>query len=107
MNKPLLVIRPLREGDAFLALLSDANIPYRHIPIMHIHSVVNSQKQTIAPMIDALDQFDVAIFISANAAEIALSLTAKRWPQLPQGIELLGVGQQTEGIFEEYGYPVH
>lgn len=107
MDKPLLVIRPLREGDAFLALLSAANIPYWHVPIMRIHSVVNSQKQTIEPMIDALDQFDIAIFISANAAEIGLPLVAKRWPQLPQGMEFLAVGQQTAGIFEDYSYPVH
>lgn len=106
MDKPLLVIRPLREGDAFLALLSAADIPYQHLPIMNIHSVVDAQKHIITPMVEGLNRYDLAIFISANAAEIGLPLIAKRWPQLPQGIEFLAVGQQTAGIFDDYGYSV-
>ena len=107
IDKPLLVIRPLREGDEFLGLLSSADIPYQHTPIMKINSLVKSQKQTIVSMINDLDQFNYAIFISANAAELALPLIAKRWTELPSIIEFLAVGQQTAGIFEDYGYPVY
>ena len=106
MDKPLLVIRPLREGDEFLGLLSSADIPYQHIPIMKINSLVSSQKQTIVSLINDLDQFNYVIFISANAAELALPLIAKRWTDMPSIVEFVAVGQQTAGIFEEYGYPV-
>lgn len=105
-DKPLLVIRPLRDGDIFLKLLSNADIPYRHIPIMTIRSLADSQAEQITDLINQLDQFAYAIFISANAAEIGLPLIAKHWPELPETIEFLAVGQQTGQLFSDYGYPV-
>ena len=103
-DKPLLVIRPLRDGDAFLTLLSNADIPYRHIPIMTIRSLADSQSEQITNLINRLDQFAYAIFISANAAEIGLPLVAKHWPKLPETIEFLAVGQQTGQLFSDHGY---
>lgn len=106
LDKPLLVIRPLREGDGFLELLSRGTIAYKHIPIMGIHPVVDQYKKDILPLIKTLDQFHCAIFISANAAEIGLPLIAQYWRKLPPATEFLAVGQQTAGLFKAYGYPV-
>lgn len=107
-KKPILVIRPLRQGDAFLQLLEDARLPFCHIPVMQIEPVDKTQPeytQTIE-VISQLDRWDHAIFISANAAEIGLALIAKHWPRLPSELQFYAVGQQTAELFADYGYPV-
>ena len=108
LDKPVLVVRPLRDQDAFLNLLDQASVAHRHIPIMQIQPVLegSADYQTATGLIDQLDQYDQAIFISANAAEIGLSIIAKRWPQLPSNIDFFAVGQQTTAIFAEYDYNV-
>ena len=107
-NKPVLVIRPLREEDAFLKLLDEASISFKYIPIMQIQSLNDGDKgyKSIVSCIDRLQQFDQIIFISANAAEIGLPIIAKRYPLLPENLEFLAVGQQTADIFCEYNYSV-
>ena len=35
-NKPVLVVRPLRNEDEFLKLLNQASIAFKYIPIMTI-----------------------------------------------------------------------
>ena len=107
-SKPVLVVRPLRDEDAFLKLLDEASISFKYIPIMQIQSLNDGDKgyKSIASCIDRLQQFDQIIFISANAAEIGLPIIAKRYPLLPKNIEFLAVGQQTADIFSEYDYSV-
>lgn len=107
-DKPVLVVRPLRDEDAFLKLLDNAKIAYKYIPIMQIKPVQDTDRdyRVIADCIDRLHQFDQIIVISANAAEIGLPIIAQRWPVLPKNIEFFAVGQQTADIFSEFSYPV-
>ena len=107
-NKPVLVVRPLREADAFLALLDQASIPFNYIPIMQIQPILETDNdfRAVTDCIDRLREFDQVIFISANAAEIGLPIIAQSWSVLPEGIELLAVGQQTADVFAEFNYPV-
>jgi uroporphyrinogen-III synthase len=67
-NKRILVVRPLREQDAFLALLEQSGAAVTYTPVMHIEPV--TETQPIENLILEFAQFDMAIFISANAAEI-------------------------------------
>lgn len=103
-NKRVLVVRPLREQDAFLALLEQAGAAVTYTPIMRIEPIVETQ--SIENLILIFDQFDKAIFISANAAEIGLQWVDAYWPMLPVGLELFAVGQQTAQIFSQYAYQV-
>jgi len=107
-KKPILVIRPLRQGDTFLQLLEDARLQFCHIPVMQIQPVDKDDLvyADILDVISKLDRWDQAIFISANAAEIGLPLIAQHWPVLPSGLQFYAVGQQTAELFAEYGYPV-
>jgi len=109
LDKPVLVVRPLRNQDAFLNLLDQASVAYRHIPIMEIQPVLegSGEYQIAESLIDKLDQFDQAIFISANAAEIGLPMIAKRWSKRPSNLEFFAVGQQTAEIFAEYDCSVY
>ena len=98
------MVRPLREQDTFLALLEQSEADVTYTPIMRIEPI--DETQSIENLILILDQFDKAIFISANAAELGLEWVDEYWPMLPVGLELFAVGQQTGQIFSQYGYPV-
>jgi uroporphyrinogen-III synthase len=107
-NKPVLVVRPLRQEDAFLNLLNQGGISFKYIPIMSIDPVSSESDEFFRATrcIHGLDQFDQVIFISANAAEIGLPMIAKRWSQIPKNTQFLAVGQQTADIFSAFDYPV-
>jgi uroporphyrinogen-III synthase len=107
-NKPVLVVRPLREEDAFLKLLDQAGISFNYTPIMSIDPVSPETVDFAHAIrcIDELEQFNQVIFISANAAEIGLPMIAQRWSQIPKNTQFLAVGQQTADIFSVFDYPV-
>lgn len=103
-HKRILVVRPLREKDAFLALLKQSGAAVTYTPIMRIEPM--SESQPILNQILRFDQFDQAIFISANAAELALQWLDQYWPMLPIGTDFFAVGQQTAEILTRYGCAV-
>ena len=103
----VLVVRPLREQDAFLQLLTAANISFRYKPIMRIVPITepSAAVERIRDLILQFAQFDKAIFISANAAELAIQWLDEYWPMLPE-VQLFAVGQQTGMMLNEYGAEV-
>lgn len=107
-NKPVLVVRPLRDEDIFLQLLDQSSIEYNYIPIMQIKPVLagSGDYQLAVDCVARLEQFNQVIFISANAAEIGLPIIAQYWPLLPKGTEFFAVGQQTAEVFSAFNYPV-
>ena len=105
-RKPLLVVRPLRQQDAFLQLLQQAAIDYEYQPIMAIEPIVETEPeaQLIENAILGFAEFDYAIFISANAAELGITWLDKYWPMLPAQQAVFAVGQHTESILRAYGF---
>lgn len=106
-NQSVLVVRPLREQDAFLQLLHRAGISYSFNPIMSIVPVAEpaDEVERIRELILQFAQFDHAIFISANAAEQAIHWLDQYWPMLPD-VQLFAVGQHTGEILRDYGCTV-
>lgn len=106
-NQSVLVVRPLREQDAFLQLLHRAGISYSFNPIMRIVPVAEpaDEVERIRELILQFAQFDRAIFISANAAEQAIRWLDQYWPMLPD-VQLFAVGQHTGEILRDYGCTV-
>ena len=98
------MVRPLREKDAFLALLKQSGAAVTYTPIMQIEPI--SQTESIKPLILKFDQFDQGIFISANAAEIGLQWLDKYWTKLPIEPQIFAVGQQTAEILTRCGLEV-
>jgi uroporphyrinogen-III synthase len=107
VNQSVLVVRPLREQDAFLQLLHRAGISYSFNPIMRIVPVAEpaDEVERIRELILQFAQFDRAIFISANAAEQAIHWLDQYWPMLPD-VQLFAVGQHTGEILRDYGCTV-
>ncbi|MDP6197676.1 MAG: uroporphyrinogen-III synthase [Porticoccaceae bacterium] len=106
-EKTVLVVRPLREQDAFLQLLKAADISYCYNPIMRIVPITepSASVERIRDLMLQFAQFDQAIFISANAAEQAIEWLDQYWPMLPE-VQLFAVGQQTAQILKDYGAQV-
>ena len=107
VNQSVLVVRPLREQDAFLQLLHRAGISYSFNPIMRIVPVAEpaDEVERIRELMLQFAQFDHAIFISANAAEQAIHWLDQYWPMLPD-VQLFAVGQHTGEILRDYGCTV-
>jgi uroporphyrinogen-III synthase len=82
MSQRILVIRPSRQADQFIALLEQAGAQICHTPVMTIEPLVDGQE--IKNLILEVDNFDKAICVSGNAAQLTL--------------EFFAVGQQTAEI---------
>lgn len=105
---PVLVLRPLRQRDAFLQCLDKAGIAYSYCPIMRIEAIAEPAAvvEQIRDNILKFAEFDQAIFISANAAEIGIDWLDQYWPMLPAQMQIFAVGQQTAEILQDFGCQV-
>lgn len=96
MSQRILVIRPSRQVDQFIALLELTGAQLCHTPVMSIEPIVDGQ--AIKNLILEVDNFDKAICVSGNAAELAIEWLDRYWPMMPVGIDFFAVGQQTADI---------
>ena len=60
-----------------------------------------ARSQQIKSQILELDNFHKAIFVSGNAAELAIEWIDQYWPMLPVGIEYFAVGERTAALLKE------
>ncbi len=96
MAQRILVIRPSRRADQFIALLEQTGAQVCQTPVMSIEPIVDGQ--SIKNLILEVDNFDKAICVSGNAAELTIEWLDRYWPMQPVGIEFFAVGQQTAQI---------
>lgn len=68
-------------------------------PVSESDSVYADTKQHILD----LDLYQKVIFVSPNAARLGVELIEDFWPQLPVGIDWIGIGRQTVKQLEEFG----
>ncbi|MFP5344220.1 MAG: uroporphyrinogen-III synthase, partial [Gammaproteobacteria bacterium] len=69
-------------------------------PVLEI--VAAGESPALLDLVDRLDEFDIAVFISANAVDKALSLILARRP-LPAHLQLAAVGNSTARQLQEFG----
>lgn len=94
----ILVTRASHQAEALCESIRQAGGQALHFPVLDIvpafgHPSIDSVKQR-------LEDFDIAIFISANAVEFGLQTLG----QLPQRWQLACVGQQTAAALSQHGY---
>ena len=79
-DKGIVVTRPAHQSESLAAALSAAGAHPIVFPTIEILPPANSQ--ALASAIERLEQFDIAVFISPNAARMAMqSIMARRpWP---------------------------
>lgn len=96
----IMVIRPLRDDDAFIALLNQSGAQVTQIPVIDIEPL--EEEQAIKNLILDFDNMDIAIFVSGNAARFGLQWLDQYWPMLPLGVQYLAVGRKTAEILQQH-----
>ena len=64
-----------------------------------------ADNRALLAVVDDLDRFDLAVFISANAVSKALNVVQARRGRLPDRLELLCIGRQSAQALARFGYP--
>jgi uroporphyrinogen-III synthase len=102
----ILLIRPKRQDDQLISMLENTGAQVTHTPVMSIEAVTENQgntSQNIKSQILELDNFHKAIFVSGNAAELAVEWIDQYWPMLPVGIDYFSVGERTAELLKQVG----
>lgn len=96
----VLVTRPAHQADALCRLIEDAGGTALRMPALDI--APPADPQTLRAIGARLDQYDLAIFVSANAVRGLLEHLDK---PLPQSLKLAVVGPASARELVEAGYP--
>lgn len=106
VEKPLqgigvLVTRPAHQADGLIQGIEAAGGRAWHMPTIEIAALDNPG--ALDALIDGLEQFDFAVFISPNAVHHGLALVRARraWPAT---VKLAGVGPGTAQALAELGH---
>ena len=105
MNKPLagkgiVVTRPAHQAEGFASLIRSAGGKALLYPVIEIRDI--EDPRALNALIDGLDAYDVAIFISPNAASKAMGLIAAR-RALPPTLAVAAIGSASERELARFG----
>lgn len=99
----VLVTRPADQATNLCKIIEDAGGKAIRFPAMEITPI--DDPQSVTPIIDRLDSYDMAIFISANAVKYAIqSIKSKR--DFPENMALAAIGNATRKALEDEGLNV-
>ncbi len=97
----VVVTRPPHQAERLCGLLEAEGARVYRFPVLSV--VMPAPEQPGPEIIRRLDEFHLAVFISANAVEGALRLIPNG---LPAGLTLAAVGKATAGALERHGLRV-
>ena len=105
MNRPLtginiLVTRPAHQAAHLVDMIRSSGGTPIPFPVLEIRDVADVGP--LLELIDHLDDFDLAIFISPNAVDRAMSLILKR-RTLPPTMKIAVVGQGSARELKKFG----
>lgn len=99
----VLLVRPEQPRDAFVDKLVGIGAQVFRYPVMEILPVSSGQPmEAIKSQIMDFDHYQIAIFISRNAARFGLAWLDDYWPMLPVGVRYYAVGQSTGALLREH-----
>lgn len=98
----VLVTRPEQQQadlSKAIAALGGATVSF---PLLHIAPIADAgDLATLQRQIQHLDNYQLLIFISTNAAHYGAALIDSFWPQFPVGVEVLAVGPSTAAAVQD------
>jgi uroporphyrinogen-III synthase len=97
----VLVTRPAHQAGALIQMIEAAGGHARHVPMVEI--VALSDPGPLTALIDRLEHFDFAVFISPNAVQhgVVLIQARRAWPA---NVKIAGVGPGTAKALAEFGH---
>ena len=99
-GRGIVVTRPAHQAAHLVELITAAGGNPILFPVIEIVAV--GDPQPLRALIDRLDQFDIAIFISPNAVNQALNLI-KAWRPLPPHLKLAAIGRGSVRELKHFG----
>lgn len=99
----VLVTRPQHQAEPLCALLQTQGANPIVFPVLEITDA--EDQASLLAIIDQLERFDIAIFISANAVSKAMNLIQGR-RELPAALQLAAVGKSSARALERHGHAV-
>jgi len=101
----VVVTRAVHQADELCELISQAGAEAVRFPVTAIEAVDDSDPALVQSL-ETLNDTDVAIFVSPNAATYGLSLLERRGRELPKRTRVLAVGPGTGRQLHERGVSV-
>ena len=99
-GKSIVVTRPAHQAQAFARLVTGAGGRATLFPAIEIRAIEDPGPFT--RRVDRLDEFDLAVFVSPNAVERAMSLISAR-RKLPRRLQVATVGGGSVRALERFG----
>lgn len=103
-GRTIWLTRPAAQVSALQQQLQQAGASVFCLPLLVIEPVapagINKQR-----LLD-LDRYDLAFYVSSNAASIGLDAINNYWPQYPAHIQNFAVGPGTAAVLQDYGLDV-
>lgn len=104
----VLLTRPAMQAAGIAAAITAHGGKVIALPLLEIDPVIErADVERLKSLIMALDNYEIAIFISTNAATFGVEWIENYWPQLPAGIEAYAVGPGTAEILTKLPWLVH
>lgn len=103
-NITLWLTRPVGQARNLTKLLEERGAKVFHLPMMEIQAL--PQNKALEKKVKNLEQYDMAFFISTNAAQIGMELIENCFSELPKEIEYFSPGPITAKVLESYGLKV-
>lgn len=97
----VLITRPAHQADTLMSLVEAAGGHSFLFPTIEIQPLENA---TLDRVLSQLADYDVAIFISANAVTFGFEAIAAHHARLPDNLQLAAVGAATAGAMEARGH---
>ncbi len=103
MNKRVLVTRPVDQAGRLCSLIEAAGGEALRLPALEIHPLEDTSQ--LESLVAALENFQLAVFVSVNAVQMGLPFILDRRPW-PAGVKLAAVGPTSTRAIEHYGLSV-
>ena len=90
-----LITRPEQQQASLRAAISAHGGQWLSLPLISIVPLSGSELLPARQQVQDLDNYDLLIFISLNAARYGAELINSLWPQLPVQQEIIAIGKST------------
>ncbi len=103
-NITLWITRPVGQARNLAKLLEEQGAKVVHLPLMQIETLPQDKK--LKKKIKKINDYDMAFFISTNAAQIGMELIETYFPSLPKEIQYFAAGPTTARVLQGFGLEV-
>lgn len=100
-GRSIVITRPARQANELAGLIRGAGGEPIVFPVLEI--IEADDLRPLMAVIDRLDEFHLAIFISPNAVHKAMNLIRARRRDLPRRLKVAAIGKSSAKVLGEFG----